>query len=65
MIAIRGFIELIIYLAIVAIIIELILPKGNTKKYVYVITVQPDEFEIEVRTTEWDDVDAVVGDIIF
>lgn len=37
MIAIRSFIELIIYLAIVAIIIELILPKGNTKKYVYTI----------------------------
>lgn len=37
MIAIRSFIEQIIYLAIVAIIIELILPKGNTKKYVYVI----------------------------
>lgn len=35
------------------------------KKYVYVITVQPDEFDIEVRTTEWDDVDAVVGDIVF
>lgn len=34
---IRGFIELIIYVAIVAIIIELIMPKGNTKKYVYVI----------------------------
>lgn len=37
MIAIRGFIQQIIYIAIVAIIIELILPKGNTKKYVYVI----------------------------
>ena len=37
MIAIRSFIEQIIYLAIVAIIIELILPKGNTKKYVYTI----------------------------
>lgn len=37
MIAIRSFIEQIIYLAIVAIIIELILPKGNTKKYVYSI----------------------------
>ena len=35
--AIRAFIEQIIYVAIVAIIIELILPKGNTKKYVYVI----------------------------
>lgn len=35
--AIRSFIELIIYVAIVAIIIELIMPKGNTKKYVYVI----------------------------
>ena len=35
--AIKSFIELIIYIAIVAIIIELILPKGNTKKYVYVI----------------------------
>ena len=37
MIAIRSFIEQIIYISIVAIIIELILPKGNTKKYVYVI----------------------------
>jgi len=37
MVAIRSFIEQIIYLAIVAIIIELILPKGNTKKYVYCI----------------------------
>jgi len=35
--AIRAFIEQIIYITIVAIIIELILPKGNTKKYVYVI----------------------------
>lgn len=34
---IRGYIEIIIYVAIVAVIIELILPKGNTKKYVYVI----------------------------
>ncbi|MBR2962187.1 MAG: fimbrillin family protein [Alistipes sp.] len=34
------------------------------KKYVYVITVQPDKFDIEVRTTEWDDVDATVGDIV-
>ncbi len=37
MMAIKSFIELVIYVAIVAIIIELILPKGNTKKYVYVI----------------------------
>lgn len=37
MIAIKSFIEQIIYIAMVAIIIELILPKGNTKKYVYVI----------------------------
>lgn len=37
MIAIRSFIEQIIYLTIVSIIIELILPKGNTKKYVYCI----------------------------
>lgn len=35
--AIRSFIELVIYVAIVAIIIELIMPKGNTKKYVYII----------------------------
>lgn len=34
---IRDFIQQILYLAIVTIIIELILPKGNTKKYVYVI----------------------------
>jgi len=34
MIAIRSFVEQIIYLAIVLTIIELILPKGNTKKYV-------------------------------
>ena len=37
MTGIRAFIEQIIYISIVAIIIELILPKGNTKKYVYVI----------------------------
>ena len=37
MIAIRAFIQQIVYVAIVAIIIELILPKGNTKKYVFVI----------------------------
>lgn len=37
MIAIRDFIKQIIYISVVAIIIELILPKGNTKKYVYVI----------------------------
>ena len=35
------------------------------KKYIYVITVQPDKFDIEVRTTEWDEVDASVGDIEF
>ena len=35
------------------------------KKYIYLITVQPDKFEIEVRTTEWDDVDASVGDLVF
>lgn len=37
MIAIRDFIQQIIYISVVVIIIELILPKGNTKKYVYVI----------------------------
>lgn len=37
MIEVRSFIQQIIYIAIVAIIIELILPKGNTKKYVHVI----------------------------
>lgn len=35
------------------------------KKYIYVVTVQPDTFDIEVRTTEWDEVDATVGDLIF
>jgi hypothetical protein len=34
------------------------------KKYIYVITVQPDKFDIEVRTTDWDEVDASVGDIV-
>ena len=37
MIAIKEFIEQIIYVAMAVIIIELILPKGNTKKYVYVV----------------------------
>lgn len=35
--AVKEFVNQIIYIAIVAIIIELILPKGNTKKYVYII----------------------------
>lgn len=35
------------------------------KKYVYVITVQPDTFDVEVRTTEWDEINASVGDIVF
>ena len=34
------------------------------KKYIYVITVQPDKFDVEVRTTDWDEVDASVGDIV-
>jgi len=34
---IREFIQQIIYVAIIVIIIELVLPKGNTRKYVYVI----------------------------
>ncbi len=34
------------------------------KKYVYEITVQPDKFDIIVRTSEWDEVDASVGDIV-
>ena len=37
MIAIRSFAQQIIYVSIVLVIIELIVPKGNTKKYVYVI----------------------------
>lgn len=37
MIALKSFIQQIIYIAIISIIIELIMPKGNTKKYVYVI----------------------------
>lgn len=37
MIAIKEFIQQIVYVAIAVIIIELILPKGNTKKYVYVV----------------------------
>lgn len=35
--AVKEFVNQIIYITIVAIIIELILPKGNTKKYVYII----------------------------
>lgn len=35
------------------------------KKYIYEITVQPDTFDIEVRTTAWDEVDATAGDIVF
>lgn len=34
------------------------------KKYIYEITVQPDKFDIEVRTTEWDEINASVGDIV-
>lgn len=33
------------------------------KKYVYVITVEADRFEITVETSDWDDVKAVTGDI--
>lgn len=45
--------------------------KGNEmvwragKKYLYVITIEADRFDIEVKTCEWDRVDAVVGDIHF
>ena len=35
------------------------------RKYIYVITVQPDKFDVEVRTTKWDEVDASVGDLDF
>ncbi len=35
------------------------------KKYIYVITVEADRFDIEVKTCEWDKVDAVIGDIRF
>ena len=35
------------------------------RKYIYVITVQPDKFDVQVRTTEWDEVDASVGDLEF
>ncbi|MBQ6881896.1 MAG: fimbrillin family protein [Alistipes sp.] len=34
------------------------------RKYIYLITVQPDRFDIEVRTTEWDEVNGSVGDIV-
>jgi hypothetical protein len=34
------------------------------KKYIYEITVQPDKFDIEVRTTDWNEVNGSVGDII-
>lgn len=37
MVTLKSFIEQIIYISIVLIIIEIIMPKGNTKKYVYVI----------------------------
>lgn len=37
MATIKEFIEQIVYVAIAVIIIELILPKGNTKKYIYVV----------------------------
>lgn len=37
MITLKSFIEQIIYIAIICIIVEIIMPKGNTKKYVYVI----------------------------
>ena len=35
------------------------------RKYIYLITVQPDRFDVEVRTTEWDEVAGSVGDIVF
>lgn len=35
------------------------------KRYIYVITVEADHFDIEVKTCEWDEVDALVGDIRF
>lgn len=34
------------------------------RKYIYLITVQPDLFDVEVRTTEWDEVNGSVGDIV-
>ena len=37
MVTLKSFIEQIIYISIVLIIIEIIMPKGNTKKYVYVV----------------------------
>lgn len=35
------------------------------KKYVYEVQIKPDEFDITVRTTEWDEVNVTVGDIYF
>lgn len=37
MVTLKSFIEQIICISIVLIIIEIIMPKGNTKKYVYVV----------------------------
>lgn len=33
------------------------------KKYTYSVTVQPNKFDVEVRTTKWDEVDATADDI--
>lgn len=33
------------------------------KKYIYLITVEADRFEIEVKTSDWDEVKSVTGDI--
>ena len=35
------------------------------KRYTYTISLQPNMFDISVQTTPWDEVDAVVPDIIF
>ena len=35
------------------------------RKYIYVVTVQPDKFDVQVRTTDWDEVNASVGDLVF
>lgn len=37
MVALKSYVQQIIYIGIIAIIIEIIMPKGNTKKYIYVV----------------------------
>lgn len=37
MVALKSYVQQIIYIGIIAIIIEIIMPKGNTKKYIYAV----------------------------